>query len=75
VQPKKIPGRRHEQGRENPVSPGNTDGHPEVCSGMSDDTHAIDELLGFWFGDSDDDAAVAASQAKLWWSHDPAVDG
>jgi len=34
----------------------------------------IDELLGFWFGDSDDDAAAASSQAKLWWGHDPAAD-
>jgi uncharacterized protein (DUF924 family) len=41
---------------------------------MSNDQREIDELLGFWFGDSDDDAAVAQSQSKLWWSHDPATD-
>lgn len=34
----------------------------------------IEELLGFWFGSSDDDAETAASQAHLWWQHDPAID-
>jgi uncharacterized protein (DUF924 family) len=34
----------------------------------------IDALLGFWFGSATDDADVAASQAKLWWQHDPATD-
>ncbi len=28
-----------------------------------------DELLQFWFGDSPDDAAVAKTQAELWWGH------
>jgi uncharacterized protein (DUF924 family) len=41
---------------------------------MSADERAIDELLGFWFGSSDDDVEVAQDQARLWWSHDPAVD-
>jgi uncharacterized protein (DUF924 family) len=27
------------------------------------------ELLEFWFGDSPDDAAVAKTQAELWWGH------
>jgi uncharacterized protein (DUF924 family) len=27
------------------------------------------ELLQFWFGDDPDDAAVAKSQAELWWGH------
>lgn len=28
-----------------------------------------DELLEFWFGDSPDDAEVAANKAELWWGH------
>lgn len=28
-----------------------------------------DDLLVFWFGDDPDDAAVAKSQAELWWGH------
>jgi len=28
-----------------------------------------DELLGFWFGDDPDDAAVAKAKAELWWGH------
>jgi uncharacterized protein (DUF924 family) len=34
----------------------------------------IEELLGFWFGGSDDDAEIAASHATLWWQHDPVTD-
>jgi uncharacterized protein (DUF924 family) len=34
----------------------------------------IDDLLDFWFGNDPDDAAVAASQAELWWGHDPQTD-
>jgi uncharacterized protein (DUF924 family) len=34
----------------------------------------LDDLLNFWFGNDPDDAAVAASQAKLWWGHDPETD-
>lgn len=33
-----------------------------------------DELLAFWFGGADDDAAVAREQARLWWSKDPETD-
>jgi uncharacterized protein (DUF924 family) len=33
-----------------------------------------DELLEFWFGDSPDDAEVAAAQAELWWSHRAELD-
>ena len=28
-----------------------------------------DELLRLWFGDDDDDAAVAEARAELWWGH------
>lgn len=34
----------------------------------------LDDLLNFWFGNDPDDAAVAASQAKLWWGHDAETD-
>ena len=33
-----------------------------------------DEILEFWFGDDQDDAAVAAAKAELWWGHSPATD-
>ena len=33
-----------------------------------------DELLQFWFGDDQDDAAVAKAQAKLWWGHRAEID-
>ena len=33
-----------------------------------------DSILGFWFGDEPDDAAVAAERASLWWSKEPAMD-
>lgn len=38
---------------------------------MDDEVAAV---LGFWFGDAGDDAAVAQRQAKLWWGKDEAVD-
>jgi uncharacterized protein (DUF924 family) len=33
-----------------------------------------DELLRFWFGDSEDDAKVGRSQASLWWRSGPETD-
>lgn len=33
-----------------------------------------DELLGFWFGDKDDDAEAGESQAALWWKSDAETD-
>ena len=33
-----------------------------------------DELLRFWFGESPDDAEVAAAQADLWWGKSPDTD-
>lgn len=33
-----------------------------------------DSILRFWFGESSDDAEVAAAQASLWWSKDQAAD-
>lgn len=33
-----------------------------------------DSILGFWFGDELDEAAVAAELASLWWSKEPAMD-
>lgn len=31
-------------------------------------------IQDFWFGNDDDDAVTGASQAKLWWSKDAALD-
>ncbi|MEQ8802343.1 DUF924 family protein [Haliea sp.] len=33
-----------------------------------------DTIVQFWFGDSDDDAAVASNCAGLWWSKNPETD-
>ncbi|MCP9758483.1 DUF924 domain-containing protein [Aquitalea sp. S1-19] len=33
-----------------------------------------DSLLAFWFGESDDDAQTAATQAALWWGKNPDTD-
>jgi uncharacterized protein (DUF924 family) len=32
------------------------------------------EILAFWFGDDQDDAATGAAKAELWWGHSPATD-
>ncbi|MGQ0697670.1 MAG: DUF924 family protein [Panacagrimonas sp.] len=34
----------------------------------------VHEVLSFWFGESRDDAEVAASREKLWWGADPQID-
>ncbi len=34
----------------------------------------IDAILSFWFGDGEDDAAVARHQGKLWWSKNEDID-
>lgn len=39
---------------------------------MMDDE--VKSVLGFWFGDASDGAAMAQQQAKLWWGKDAAVD-
>lgn len=31
-------------------------------------------ILEFWFGNAEDDSAIAQSQQKLWWSKNPQVD-
>ena len=36
--------------------------------------HDVERLLGRWFGDGEDDAAVAARQAGLWWGRSPETD-
>ncbi|QIB64450.1 DUF924 family protein [Kineobactrum salinum] len=36
--------------------------------------HDPDTVLQFWFGDSTDDATVAAQQASLWWSKNSRID-
>lgn len=33
-----------------------------------------DELLSLWFGENDDDAEVARTQAELWWGKSAATD-
>ncbi len=33
-----------------------------------------DELLAYWFGDSSDDAEVAARKSELWWGHRAELD-
>ena len=53
---------------------GNTTHRRAVGSTMSKDEQAIGDLLEFWFGSNTNDAEAAKTQARLWWSHDPAVD-
>lgn len=35
---------------------------------------AIDAILDYWFGDSDDDAVVAKRQKQLWWAKNADTD-
>lgn len=35
---------------------------------------SVEDVLGFWFGDSQDPAEVATSQEALWWKGDPHTD-
>ncbi|MDO8860838.1 DUF924 family protein [Haliea sp. E1-2-M8] len=36
--------------------------------------NGIDAILDYWFGDSDDDAAVARGQQQLWWAKNTETD-